>query len=155
MPQRPSPHLKIASDPEEPHPSPPVVAMIIPAGDASVFETFFRQLPVSLGISYLIMEDHGSWKGRRSCHCVCPCRMACLKKIVYICFLREARSSWSGEGLFSRGPSRMAGLITSPICSWHPSAPDAPDAVQPSCFPIWPPVSCRVFGWSGTKEVLQ
>jgi two-component system CheB/CheR fusion protein len=60
-----TPHqLKIASDPEEPHSSPPVVAMIVGAGDVSVFERFFHRLPLSLGVCYLIMEYPGSPGGR-------------------------------------------------------------------------------------------
>lgn len=67
MPQRTftPPHLKIAPDPEEPHPLPPVVAMIIPAGDASAFERLFHRLPLSLGVSYLVVEYHGSPGSRR------------------------------------------------------------------------------------------
>ena len=59
-------HLKIVSGPDDRLPSPPVVALLIPAGDPSAFERFFHRLPLSGGVSYLVMEYHGSSRGRNT-----------------------------------------------------------------------------------------
>ncbi|HVS97584.1 MAG TPA: CheR family methyltransferase, partial [Puia sp.] len=59
-------HLKIVSRTDDTHRSPPIVALLIPAGDPSAFGQFFHRLPLSSGASYLVMEYRASSNGRNS-----------------------------------------------------------------------------------------
>jgi len=57
-------HFKFCAASDEIRPSFPIAVLFIPPGDLSVFERFFHRLPLSVGVSYLVMEYPGPSGGR-------------------------------------------------------------------------------------------